>query len=158
MPSQKPKPKSRSYAQNRKARYDYEILDTFEAGIELTGGEVKSIKYGQASIKEAFVAVDQGEIWLWNAHVPKWTFSSETGHEPTRKRKLLMHRAEIDKLGVASRQKGVTLIPLKLYGVRGKVKVLIGLCRGKKQYEKRAREKERRLKEELAKERRKYMV
>ncbi len=151
-------PGSKVFSRNKKAYYDYEVLETVEAGIELKGGEVKSIKSGLASIKEAFVSIDNGEMWLWSAHVPKWTHAQESNYNPTRKRKLLMHRTEIDSLIGKMKKKGVTLVPLKLYGMRGKVKVAVGLCRGRKKYEKREREKERQMNQELHKDKRKYMV
>ena len=151
-------PGSKVFSRNKKAYYDYEVLETVEAGLALKGGEVKSIKGGQASIKEAFVSIDDGEMWLWSAHIPKWAFAQDSNYDPTRKRKLLMHRGEIDSLVGKLKKKGVTLIPLKLYGMRGKVKIEVGLCRGRRKYEKREREKERQMKQELHKERRKYMV
>jgi len=146
------------FSGNKKAFYDYEVLDTIEAGIILSGGEVKSVKTGQASIKEAFIAVGNGEAWLWAAHIPQWQFSSEKGYDPLRKRKLLLHRKEIDLLTGKAKEKGLTLIPLKLYGLRGRVKVAVGSCRGKKQYEKRQKEKERWLKHELHEEKRRFVV
>jgi SsrA-binding protein len=146
------------FSRNKKAYYDYEVLESFEGGLVLTGAEVKSIKTGQASIKEAFISVDRGEVWLWNMHVPRWQHSGGSEYDPTRRRKVLLHQNEIEKLAVKVNEKGVTLVPLKLYGVRGKIKVDIGVCRGKKRYEKQRREKERFLKRELHNERRKYMV
>jgi SsrA-binding protein len=146
------------FSSNRKAFYDYEVLKTLEGGLVLKGGEVKSIKTGTASIKESFIHIDKGEVWLWNAHVPKWPHSGDTGYDPTRGRKVLLGRREIEGLVGKVKEKGISLIPLKLYGVKGKVKVEIGVCRGKKKYEKRQKEKERHLKKELHKEKRKYMV
>jgi SsrA-binding protein len=145
-------------ASNRKAFYDYAVLDSIEAGIALNGSEVKSIRAGTASIKDAVVIVDHGEMWLYNAHIPLWPSSALSGYEPLRKRKLLLHRREIDTLMGKAKEKYLTLIPLKIYGTRGRIKVQVGLCKGKKQYEKREVERERQLKRELHEEKRKYMV
>jgi SsrA-binding protein len=146
------------FSRNRKAYYQYEILDTFECGIVLSGGEVKSVKSGMASIKESFVQPEAGELWLWNAHIPQWSHTSDSGYDAVRKRKLLLHRREMDALVGKVKEKGMTLVPLRLYGVRGRVKVEVGVCRGRKLYEKRQREKERFLKKELHQEKRKYVV
>lgn len=149
---------SRVFATNRKAFHDYEIEDRIEAGIVLNGGEVKSVKTGQASIKEAFIYIDAGEAWLMGAHIPPWVHTGSTGYDPIAKRKLLLHRGEIDSLLGKTKEKGWTLIPLKLYGQRGRVKVEIGVGRGRKKFEKKQREKERFLKRELHKARRDHMV
>lgn len=149
---------SRIFATNRKAFHDYEIEDRIEAGLVLTGGEVKSIKTGQASIKEAFIYIDQGEAWLMGAHIPPWVHTGSAGHDPVAKRKLLLHRREIDNLLGKSREKGWALVPLKLYGERGRVKVEVGLGRGRKEFEKKQREKKRFLKRELHREQREHMV
>ena len=103
---------SRIFARNRKAFHDYEISDTVEAGIVLTGGEVKSIKSGQASIKEAFIFIDRGEAWLMSAHIPQWVHTDDSGYDPVAKRKLLLHRRQIDYLLGKNKEKGWTLIPL----------------------------------------------
>jgi SsrA-binding protein len=158
MSSKKSTISAKVFSRNKRAYYDYEVLDTVEGGLVLTGAEVKSIKTGQASIKESFINIEEGDAWLWNAHVPRWQHSGTADYDPTRRRKVLLHRQEIDKLAVKAREKGVTLIPLKLYGVRGRIKVEIGICRGRKKFEKQRREKERFLKQELHKEQRKYMV
>ena len=102
--------------------------------------------------------VDKGEIWLWNAHVPRWPHSGETSYDPTRRRKVLLNKREVSMLIGKVKEKGISLIPLKLYGVKGRVKVEIGICRGRKKHEKRQREKDRFLKQELHKEKRKFMV
>lgn len=149
---------SGTFASNRKAFYDYAILESFEAGLVLSGGEVKSVRAGMASIKEGIIMIEQNEMWLFNAHIPKWVSSSISGFDPLRKRKLLLHRKEIDMLLGKAREKHLTLIPLKIYGSRGRVKIQVGLCRGKKKFEKRNTEKERSLKRELHEEKRKYMV
>lgn len=149
---------SGTFASNRRAFYDYLVLDLFEAGIMLTGSEVKSIRAGTASIKEAVIIVERGEMWLYGAHIPKWVSSSLSGYDPLRKRKLLLHRREIDSVIGKVKEKHLTLIPLKLYGCRGRIKIEVGLCRGKKKFEKKDAEKERSLKRELHEEKRKYMV
>jgi SsrA-binding protein len=156
--SNKRKSKNNTYATNRKAWYNYEVLDKYEAGIVLKGSEVKSIKSGNVSLKDSFVSIDKGEAWLWNCHIAQWSHSSSDSYDPTRKRKLLLHRGEIDKLAVKVRQKGLTLVPLSMYEVRGRIKVSVGLCKGKKKYDKKRKEKERRLKREMHREKRKYMV
>lgn len=146
------------FSKNSRALYDYEVLDRVEAGIVLSGGEVKSIKSGQASIKEGYIHISRGEAWLWNAHVPRWHATQDTGYDPVRSRKLLMHRDELDKLAGKVKEKHLTLVPLKLYGVKGRIKVEVGLCRGRKKFEKRERERDRALRKELHEEKRKYMV
>jgi SsrA-binding protein len=131
-------------ATNRRARHDYFIEDTFEAGIVLTGTEVKSLRRGRASLAEAYVSVERREAWLENAHIPEYGEGAWTNHAPRRKRKLLLHEHEIDVLAEGSREKGSTIVPLRLYFVKGKAKVEIGLAKGKKLYDKREtlREKE----------------
>jgi SsrA-binding protein len=124
-------------AQNRKARHDYAILDTYEAGIALTGTEVKSLRAGRASLVDGFATIDDGEVFLRNVHIPEYTQGSWTNHEPRRTRKLLLHRAEITRLIGKTRESGLTLVPLSLYFSEGKVKVEIALARGKRSYDKR---------------------
>jgi SsrA-binding protein len=124
-------------AQNRKARHDYAILDTYEAGIALTGTEVKSLRAGRASLVDGFATIDDGEIFLRNVHIPEYTQGSWTNHEPRRTRKLLLHRAEITRLIGKTRESGLTLVPLSLYFSEGKVKVELALARGKRAYDKR---------------------
>jgi SsrA-binding protein len=125
-------------ASNRRARHDYEILDTYEAGIVLTGTEVKSLRAGRASLTDAFASVDDGEVWLRNLHIPEYTQGSWTNHEPRRTRKLLLHRKEILRLIGKTRESGLALVPLSMYFSDGKVKVEIALGRGKRSYDKRA--------------------
>ncbi len=149
---------TRLYSKNKKVLHDYKVLDRYEAGISLLGQEVKSIKAGTASLKESFVVIEKGEVWLWNCHVPQWRFSSDKSYDPIRKRKVLMKRDEIDTLLGKTKEKGFTLIPLSLYGVGGIVKIEVGLCQGLKRYDKRKRLKKRELKRDLAREKRKYMV
>ena len=124
-------------ASNRRARHDYEILDTYEAGIVLTGTEVKSLRAGRASLTDAFASVDDGEVWLRNLHIPEYTQGSWTNHEPRRTRKLLLHRKEILRLIGKTREGGLSLVPLSMYFSDGKVKVELALAKGKKSYDKR---------------------
>lgn len=124
-------------AQNRKAAHDYSLEERFEAGIALTGSEIKSIRSGNVSIKEAFVRFAGDEAWLENAHVAAYDPASMMNHDPRRSRKLLLHRRELDRLAADVRQRGYTVVPTKIYLVRGKAKVEIALARGKKRYDKR---------------------
>jgi SsrA-binding protein len=137
-------------ATNRKARHDYHVLDTFEAGLVLVGTEVKSLRAGRASLVDGFASVDDGEAWLEGVHIPEYSQGTWTNHEPRRKRKLLLHRAEIDELSEATREKGLTLVPLSLYFSDGRAKVEIALARGKRDYDKRQALKERQDKRETA--------
>ncbi len=124
-------------AQNRKARYDFTIDDTFEAGLVLVGTEVKSLRAGRASLVDGFAEIDGGEVFLHGVHIPEYTEGTWTNHEPRRVRKLLLNRHEIDKLQSKVNEKGFTLIPLSLYFKDGRAKVEIALARGKKSYDKR---------------------
>jgi SsrA-binding protein len=124
-------------AQNKKARHDYHILDTYEAGLVLTGTEVKSLRLGRASLVDGFAQLEGHEAWLYNVHIPEYTQGTWTNHTARRKRKMLMHRAEIDKLEQKSQESGHTVIPLALYFKEGRVKVEIALAKGKKEYDKR---------------------
>ncbi|MEN3309846.1 MAG: SsrA-binding protein [Micromonosporaceae bacterium] len=124
-------------ASNRKARHDYAILDTFEAGIALTGTEVKSLRAGRASLVDAFAQVKDGEIYLHAVHIAEYTQGTWTNHEPRRTRKLLLHRGEIDRLIGKVKESGLTLVPLSLYFADGWAKVEVGLARGKRTYDKR---------------------
>jgi SsrA-binding protein len=124
-------------ASNRKARHDYSILDTFEAGIALTGTEVKSLRAGRASLVDAFAQEKDGEIFLYGMHVPEYAQGTWTNHEPRRTRKLLLKRMEIDRLIGKTKESGLTLVPLSLYFSDGWAKVELGLARGKRSYDKR---------------------
>jgi SsrA-binding protein len=124
-------------ARNRRARHDYHIDDVVEAGLVLTGTEVKSLRAGRASLTDGFGQVTDGEAWLHNVHIPEYTQGTWTNHEPRRTRKLLMHRKEIDRLADSTRERGSTLIPLSLYFKDGRAKVEIALARGKRTYDKR---------------------
>jgi len=124
-------------ATNRKARHNYFLYDTFEAGIVLKGSEIKSVRAGQISIKEAYVQTDGQEAWLIDAHIAPYTQASYLGHEPKRKRKLLLHRKEIEQLWDEVRKKGMTIVPTQVYLKNGRAKIEIAVGRGKKQYDKR---------------------
>jgi len=129
---------SSTIANNRRARHDYELEDQLEAGLVLSGTEVKSLREGRASLAEAFVSIDRhGEMWLENANIPEYLNGTWTNHAPKRKRKLLLHHQEIIKLTRQTEAKGYTIVPLSLYFKDGRVKVLIALARGKKEYDKR---------------------
>ena len=133
-----------SIAVNKKARYDYFIEERFEAGLALAGWEVKSLRAGKAQIPESYVIVRNGEIALLGAHLtPLSSASSHVNADPTRTRKLLLHRKEIDRLSGLVERKGFTLVPLELYWARGRAKLAVGLAKGKKQYDKRATTKDR---------------
>ena len=135
-------------ATNRKARHDFHILDTIEAGLVLTGTEVKSLRQGRASLVDGFAQIDRGEVWLENVYIPEYAQGTWTNHSARRKRKLLMHREQIDKLAGKSRETGMTLIPLQLYFSDGRAKVEIALAKGKKEYDKRHALRERQDKRE----------
>ncbi|CAN5365305.1 SsrA-binding protein SmpB [soil metagenome] len=131
-------------AENRKARFNYAIEDTVEAGIVLTGTEVKSIRGGKTTIAESYADAKDGEIWLVNANIPEYLQANRFNHEPKRLRKLLLHKKEINKLAGAIEREGMTLIPLKMYfNERGRIKLQIGLAKGKKLHDKRDTEKKR---------------
>jgi len=130
-------PGRKMIVQNRKARHDYSILDVFEAGVMLTGTEVKSLRAGRGSLTDGFATIDDGEVYLRNVHIPEYEQGSWTNHEPRRTRKLLLHRAEIERLIGKTKESGLTLVPLALYFSQGKVKVELALARGKRSYDKR---------------------
>ncbi|CAA9339268.1 MAG: tmRNA-binding protein SmpB [uncultured Nocardioidaceae bacterium] len=127
----------RVVAQNKKARHDYHVEETYEAGLVLVGTEVKSLRSGRASLVDGFAEVHDGEAFLHAVHIPVYTQGTWTNHEPRRVRKLLLHRAEIEKIDSRIRERGLTLIPLALYFKDGRAKVEIALARGKKSYDKR---------------------
>ncbi len=124
-------------AVNRKARFDYFLFEKFEAGIVLLGSEVKSLREGKANLKDSYARIQKGEAFLINAHVSPYAGANQFNHEPTRARKLLLHRREIERLTGKTKEKGLTLIPLRLYFKNGRAKVELGLARGKKLYDKR---------------------
>lgn len=137
-------------AENRQARFEYEILETFEAGIELVGTEVKSVRAGKANLRDGFALIRNGEVWLHNVHIsPHDTASQYFNHDPRRTRKLLMHRQEIRKLIGKVEQQGLTLVPLKMYLKRGWVKISLALVRGKKLHDKREDLKQKQAKREI---------
>ena len=130
-------------ASNRKARHDYFIEDVFEAGLVLMGTEVKALRAGRASLIDGYCTIERGEAWLEGVHIPEYSQGTWTNHAPRRKRKLLMHRHEIDRLASKTQEKGQTIVPLGLYFVDGRAKVEIALARGKKEYDKREALRER---------------
>lgn len=145
----KPEPTLKSITKNRKAHMRFTILEAFEAGISLFGHEVKSLRGGKASIEEGLVRIDRGEIFLMNVHIPPYAHLSHVEYQPTRSRKLLMHRSEIDRLDSQAQAKGLTLIPLELYFKNGKVKVTVGLAKGKKTADRREEIKKRESEREI---------
>jgi SsrA-binding protein len=124
-------------ASNRRARHEYTIEDTVEAGLVLTGTEVKSLRAGRATLTDGFGQITDSEAWLHGVHIPEYTQGTWTNHEPRRTRKLLLHRREIDKLASSIRERGLTLVPLSLYFKNGRVKIELGVARGKRTYDKR---------------------
>ena len=137
-PSKPASDERQSIARNKRARHDYEILDTWEAGLVLTGTEVKSLRDGKATLGDAYGIVKNGEVFLLNLHIAPYSKGSYRNHEPTRTRKLLLHRQEIRRLIGAVERKGLTLVPLELYFTRGIAKVSLALGRGKQEHDKRA--------------------
>jgi len=137
------KTSDRTLAINKKAYHDYEILQTFEAGISLLGTEVKSAKEGRISLKDGFVLFKNGEAFLKNVHISQYPFGNRVNHDPLRERKLLLHKYEITRLATKVKEKGLTVVPLKVYTKKGKIKVEIGLAKGKAKYEKKEAIKKR---------------
>jgi len=131
----------RTIAENRKARHDYHVLDSLECGIVLVGSEVKSLRNGAVALSEAFGKVKNGEVWLVNCDIPEYAEANRFNHKPKRERKLLLHRREIQRFAMRAYEKGLTLVPLKMYFKEGKAKVLLGLCKGKQDFDKRAAKK-----------------
>jgi SsrA-binding protein len=150
MPQPDDKPEIESIAKNRRARHDYSILDTYEAGLVLNGSEVKSLRDGKANLSDAYGIVRDGEIFLINLHISPYERASYNNHEPTRTRKLLLHKREIGRLIGAIERQGLTLIPLELYFKRGIAKVAIALGKGKKLHDKREDAKARDADREIA--------
>lgn len=139
-------------ASNRKARHDYDILDTFEAGMALVGTEVKSLRDGKIVLKDAHARVEDGELWLLGVHVAPYELADGfSGHDPERRRKLLLHRWEIDELGERTAREGLTIIPLSVYFKEGRAKIELGLARGRRNYDKRHAIAERDAARDLAK-------
>lgn len=134
----------RIVAENRKARFNYEIIDTYEAGLVLTGTEVKSLRLGKSNIAESYATEEGGEIWLINSHIPEYLQANRFNHEPRRRRKLLLNKNEVRKLIGAVQREGMSLVPLKIYfNERGRAKLELALAKGKKQHDKRETEKRR---------------
>lgn len=127
----------KNIAENRKAFHDYHILETFEAGVVLVGTEVKSIREGAVNLRDSFARVEGSEVWLYNVHINPYSHRGYSDHEPTRRRKLLLHRREIRKLIGKTTERGMTLVPTRMYFYNGHVKVAIGLAKGKKAHDKR---------------------
>ena len=157
MPRKINDPGQKVVASNRKARHDYQILETIECGIVLTGDEVKSLRGGRASLAEAYARVRDGEVWLEGMHVPPYEQGDKRRHLPTRPRKLLLHRREIDKLMAQQQEHRLALVPLRVYFTHGMAKVEVGVARGKREHEKRQsiakREQEREMAQELGRRR-----
>jgi SsrA-binding protein len=130
-------------AVNRRARFDYDIVDEIEAGLVLTGTEVKSLREGKASLAQAFATIRRGEAWLVQAHIPEYAFGNRANHDPTRQRKLLLHKHQIDAMSEFTQEQGRTIVPMRLYWKDGRAKILLGLARGKAQHDKRASMAER---------------
>jgi SsrA-binding protein len=140
----KPNTNGKTVAENRKARFSYEVMDTYEAGIVLTGTEVKSLREGQANIQESYASAEGGEIWLINSYLPEYLQGNRFNHEPRRRRKLLLKKKEMAKLAQAVDREGMTMVPLKIYfNERGRAKLLLAVARGKKLHDKRETEKQR---------------
>ena len=139
-------------AENRKARFDYFIEDTYECGIVLEGTEVKSVKNGNISFPDAFAEITNGEVWVKNFHISEYSFSSIFNHDPDRPKKLLLHAEEIKRLTRRVEEKGCTLVPLDFYLKDGRVKVTLAVCKGKKQYDKRAAIKDRDIQRDIQRE------
>jgi SsrA-binding protein len=139
-------------AVNRRARFEYAIEDTFEAGIVLTGTEIKSIRAGHVNLAEAYARIEHGEAWLIGAHIAPYDQGNRNNHEPRRTRKLLLHRTQIAELTGLTQQKGLTLVPMRLYLRNGRAKLELGLARGKKAHDKRRSIAERDMRRELARE------
>jgi SsrA-binding protein len=139
----------RLIAQNRSARHEYEVIDTLECGIVLVGSEVKSLRSGKISLDEAYGRMKQGEVWLVGCDIAEYTQAHQFNHEPRRPRKLLMHRREVKKFASLAYEKGLTLVPLKMYFKEGRAKVLMGICKGRKLYDKRENLKQKSMKRDI---------
>lgn len=138
-------------ASNKEARYRFQIMDTYEAGLMLTGTEVKSLRSGKAVMGDSFAYIKNGEAFLSHLHISEYTHGNRENHEPMRERKLLLHKEEIEKMRGAIEREGMTIVPTQLYFSKGRVKIELGIAKGKKLHDKRATSKERDVKKELAK-------
>src|SRR5438270_2257617 len=141
--------RERNLVTNRQALHDYHILETVEAGLALQGTEVKSIRAGNVNLRDAYARAENGEIWLWNAHIALFEQGNRWNHEPRRPRRLLLHTREIGRLAAKAHESGFTLVPLRLYDRRGKLKLELALAKGKRQYDKRSAIAERETKREI---------
>lgn len=139
----------RLIAQNRKARHDYEVLDTLECGVMLVGSEVKSLRTGRISLEEGYGRVKDAEVWLVGCDIPEYAQANQFNHQPKRPRKLLMHRREIKRFASRAFEKGLTLVPLKMYFKEGRAKVLMGICKGRKTHDKREKLKSASMKRDI---------
>jgi SsrA-binding protein len=139
----------KTVATNRKARHDYELIETVEAGLVLTGSEIKSVRAGRVSLQESFAVIEGGEAWLVNAHIARYDMAGYAGHDPLRRRKLLLHRRQIDDLGFKVQAKGLTLVPLRMYLKDGRAKLELALARGRKRHDKRQAIREREIKRDM---------
>jgi SsrA-binding protein len=144
------KPDEKAVAQNRTASHEYVFLEKYEAGMELVGSEVKSLRQGKASLREAYAEVRKGEVWLENCNIPAYTAAGFFNHGPLRPKKLLLHRRQIERLAAQTQQKGLTLVPLRIYFHNGRAKCEIALAKGRKIYDRRATEREREAKREAS--------
>jgi SsrA-binding protein len=149
MPSQASETQNKTVATNRRARHDYEILETIEAGLMLRGTEVKSLRQGQVSFKDSYATVRNNEVWLIGCHINPYSHGTDANHDPERDRKLLLHRREIARLTGKTAERGLTLVPLRLYFKEGRAKLEIGLARGKKLHDKRSALREREVRREM---------
>ena len=143
-------PNSRPISENRKARHRFEVLESLECGIVLVGSEVKSLRHGLLSLDEAYGRVRRGEVWLVGCDIPEYAEASLMNHDPKRPRKLLLHSREIRKFANLAHEKGLTLVPLKMYFKEGRAKLLLGLCRGRKLHDKREAKKKAEVKRDLS--------
>jgi SsrA-binding protein len=133
----------KTVATNREAYFNYYIIETYECGVALTGTEVKSIREGRCNLKDSYGLIRAGEAWLLNAHISPYTHGHRDNHDPTRTRKLLLHKSEIEKLAEKAQEKGLTLVPTKMYFKNGRIKIELGVAKGKKLYDKRETERKR---------------
>ncbi len=139
----------RPITENRKARHKFDVLETLECGVVLMGSEVKSLRDGKVSLDEAYGRVIDGEVWLVGCEISEYTFANRMNHEPRRRRKLLLHRREVRKFAAQAFEKGLTLVPLKMYFKRGRAKLILGICRGRKLFDKREKMKKETVKRDL---------
>lgn len=146
-----PEPGIKVVSTNRRARFDYEILETVEAGLSLTGSEVKSMRAGLVDLKDSYAGVSEGEFWLFGVRISPYDFARDGGHDPERTRKLLLHRAEIDRIAAKVAEKGLTVVPVRIYFKKGRAKVELGLAKGKTRFDKRETIKRRQSELEMQK-------